>query len=129
MMSPFPWKIDPEQDDAGFIRDANNEIIAEDFRFLDLDDFEGIPELVNRGVASPVHNQVSQPGDDGSGGPQNAEGLLPCPFCGSDEVGFYDDDPSWMWFIKCKNCITTQQPTLTKSQAIENWNTRGGVRF
>ena len=46
MISPLPWKIDPEQDDSGIIRDANNEIIAEDYTFKNLDDFEAIPELI-----------------------------------------------------------------------------------
>ena len=48
MMSPLPWKIDPEQDDSGVMRDANNEIIAIDYRFLDSDDFEGIPKIIKK---------------------------------------------------------------------------------
>jgi len=45
MMHPLPWKIDDM--DCGIIRDNDGEIIAENYKFIDLDDFEGLVKLVN----------------------------------------------------------------------------------
>ncbi len=45
MMSPFPWKLD--ENDPARIYDADGEIIAENYRFVHLDDFEGLVKLVN----------------------------------------------------------------------------------
>ncbi len=44
MMSPFPWKLDGDGDK---IYDADGEIIAENYRFVHLDDFEGLVKMVN----------------------------------------------------------------------------------
>ena len=57
MISPLPWKINVEKDDSGIIRDANDEIIAEDYTFKDLDDFEAIPRLINHGAKSGQLNE------------------------------------------------------------------------
>ena len=46
MINPLPWKLDEE--DPSIIYDANGEIIAEDYRFLHVDDFEAICRLVNK---------------------------------------------------------------------------------
>lgn len=45
MISPLPWKLNEE--DPSIIYDAEGEIIAKDYRFLHLDDFESICRLFN----------------------------------------------------------------------------------
>jgi hypothetical protein len=45
MISKLPWKLDTE--DLSVIRDANGKIIAKDYRFLHVDDFERICDLIN----------------------------------------------------------------------------------
>ena len=40
MKSPAPWKLD--RNDPSIIYDANGNIIAEDYKFLHVDDFEAI---------------------------------------------------------------------------------------
>lgn len=45
MISQFPWKLD--EHDTSVIYDANGNIIAKDYKFIHMDDFEAICELVN----------------------------------------------------------------------------------
>ena len=47
MMSPLPWTLD--EGDPSIIYDSDGEIIAEDYKFLHVDDFEAICKLVNTG--------------------------------------------------------------------------------
>ena len=44
MISPLPWTID--ESDPSVIYDADGEAIAKDYKFLHVDDFEAICELV-----------------------------------------------------------------------------------
>lgn len=43
MVSPFPWKID--DDDASIVRDAEGTVIARNYQFLHVDDFEAIVKI------------------------------------------------------------------------------------
>ena len=45
MISSMPWVFD--ETDTSTIYDANGEIIAKDYRFLHIDDFECICDFVN----------------------------------------------------------------------------------
>ena len=45
MISPMPWVYDVT--DSSIIYDANGEIIAKDYKFLHIDDFEYICDFVN----------------------------------------------------------------------------------
>ncbi len=45
MINPLPWKLDEQ--DPSIIYDAEGEIIAKDYTFLHVDDFESICKLVN----------------------------------------------------------------------------------
>lgn len=47
MMSPRPWKLD--EDDPSIIYDADGEIIAENYRFFHVDDFERLVNYINNG--------------------------------------------------------------------------------
>ncbi len=56
----------------------------------------------------------------------NDEGLLDCPFCGSDDC--YPDYAagSNSHSICCGNCSCTTGPRLSKVLAVYRWNTRNG---
>ena len=45
MISPLPWKID--EVDPSIIYDVNGEIIAKNYTFIHVDDFEAICRLFN----------------------------------------------------------------------------------
>jgi len=45
MLSPRPWRLD--DNDSAKIYDANGDVVAEDYRFLHVDDFEAICRSVN----------------------------------------------------------------------------------
>lgn len=47
MVSPLPWKLDEH---GQTIFDAEGEVIAQDYRFRHVDDFEAICRLVNSGA-------------------------------------------------------------------------------
>lgn len=55
MISPLPWKLDENEPDT--IYDADGEIIAKNYRFLHLDDFEGLVKMVN------LASKTTQKGD------------------------------------------------------------------
>ncbi len=48
MKSPLPWKLD--EGDPSIIYDAHGNIIAEDYKFLHVDDFEAICKLIQQAV-------------------------------------------------------------------------------
>ncbi len=51
--------------------------------------------------------------------------LLPCPFCGSDKVGFWDtEDEEHPYQIVCLGCFNGTDECITKDVAIKKWNTR-----
>ena len=54
--------------------------------------------------------------------------LLPCPFCGSEEVFYiqYQHDAGVRWKVACMNCLAEIDRgwPQTKSAAQEFWNTR-----
>ena len=50
-----------------------------------------------------------------------AEGLKPCPFCGSTRV--YDAG-LWHHVIKCLDCGTRSAPCSKWNEAVSSWNTR-----
>ncbi len=50
MLSPLPWKLD--EHDPSKIYDANGKIIAEDYRFLHINDFERIPQIISDAMKS-----------------------------------------------------------------------------
>ena len=49
MISPLPWTLD--EHDPAKIFSAEGDVIAENYTFLDMDDFEAICELVNQSEA------------------------------------------------------------------------------
>ena len=52
MKSPLPWKID--ESDPSIIYDAHGDIIAEDYKFLHVDDFEAICKFSQKAVEIAV---------------------------------------------------------------------------
>ena len=77
-INPLPWKLD--DNDCAKIINEEGDIIAEDYTFKNMDDFEALPELVNNSVAerakSAVQSMVSQLGEAGSkGGPQKEDNI------------------------------------------------------
>lgn len=57
-------------------------------------------------------------------GEVDANGLLPCPFCGTSEVRVEQDESETWWWINCDKCDITIEPFVTKSIAIAMWNRR-----
>lgn len=47
--------------------------------------------------------------------------LKPCPFCGNEATIF---GRKAVWFVKCKECGTTQFVGNTKKRVVEAWNRR-----
>lgn len=43
MMSPFPWILD--ENDPSIIYDADGDVVAANYRFINVDDFEGIVRI------------------------------------------------------------------------------------
>jgi Lar family restriction alleviation protein len=54
--------------------------------------------------------------------------VAPCPFCGSEDVGF--TDPPAPWFVQCRSCLT-EGPSAhgddSKRGAARAWNTRAAL--
>ena len=51
--------------------------------------------------------------------------LLPCPFCGGDNLGFYHNHLFRDGYeVRCYDCHFGLQESRTKQEAIEAWNTR-----
>ena len=88
---------------------------------LDRQDFtEAIAEAIESGQLQP---QVSQPGSEVGCGPKNAEGLIPCPFCGSYDVEWQYERHS----VVCLTCDTFGPAFRdNKERAEEAWNKRWG---
>ena len=84
--------------------------------------------MAEAGAKSDQQPGVSQSGGAGSkGGPKNAEGLLPCPFCGK-EAEILDNSANALVYIQCRRC-TAEANGIDRDDAILKWNTRGGERF
>lgn len=57
--------------------------------------------------------------------PDSNEALLPCPFCGSSDLGLsngYDEDANWV--VVCHGCKSSGTFCVEKPRAIMRWNTR-----
>jgi Lar family restriction alleviation protein len=51
----------------------------------------------------------------------NLPALLPCPFCGSDDLGV---GAGMSWAVKCHDCFGRTQSHASRNDAIKAWNTR-----
>jgi len=49
MINPLPWKLD--EHNPSIIYSAEGDVIAKDYTFLNVDDFEGICDMVNSSTA------------------------------------------------------------------------------
>ena len=62
--------------------------------------------------------------------PKEGIGLLPCPFCGGNNVDLkhYKVKNNDWWYVSCEDCEIALDPLYfngqTKEQAIERWNRR-----
>lgn len=54
----------------------------------------------------------------------NDYGVLPCPFCDSDDV--YPDTDGKRYFVECGYCGCGTGPRLNEPAALRKWNTRNG---
>lgn len=52
--------------------------------------------------------------------------LLPCPFCGSDDLGFVIDDTD-LQFVECMNCGWTGPYGTGLQDTSEKWNRRAAA--
>lgn len=57
------------------------------------------------------------------------EKLKPCPFCGSNEVEFIEDEEQLIkntitGYILCSNCYVTTDSFFNEERAIKAWNRR-----
>lgn len=57
----------------------------------------------------------------------NDEGVLECPFCGSDEV--YLNGDLVLSFVECIDCCATSGEWGSDDTAIRHWNTREGHAY
>jgi hypothetical protein len=57
--------------------------------------------------------------------PNTSPELLPCPFCGTDNVALYRPALSKLWAVHCDESCDFKGPTaLSKAKAVFAWNTR-----
>ena len=54
----------------------------------------------------------------------NDEGLLECPFCGSNDA--YNDKNIHGYYVACSQCGCGTDEWLHQASAVKSWNTRGG---
>jgi hypothetical protein len=54
----------------------------------------------------------------------NDEGLLECPFCGSNDA--YSDSQGDDFFVACAECGNGTDYWLLLDDAVKKWNTRNG---
>lgn len=54
----------------------------------------------------------------------NDEGLLECPFCGSNDA--HNDKNIHVYYVACSQCGCSSDVHATKLAAATQWNTRGG---
>lgn len=55
------------------------------------------------------------------------EGLKPCPFCGSKDLGVYDvwsENCNPFRYILCRTCGAKSMAFRTAAQAVRAWNRR-----
>jgi Lar family restriction alleviation protein len=50
--------------------------------------------------------------------------MLPCPFCGSDDIMSFRDDESYTWRIHCRGCGADHGSNAGEKVAIVKWNAR-----
>lgn len=51
--------------------------------------------------------------------------LLPCPFCGGEDLGVSNGDASDDWCaIYCRECFASGPHNYTDDHASKGWNTR-----
>ena len=52
-----------------------------------------------------------------------SEQLLPCPFCGSDQVEMKGENAP-EWWVRCKECNAASATRPMRKQAAHDWNRR-----
>ena len=55
---------------------------------------------------------------------KDENGLLPCPFCGGDDLGV---GAGMSWAVKCHDCFGRTQSHNSRQEAIAAWNTRAYI--
>ena len=56
MINPLPWTLDEE--DPATIYDADGEIVAKDYKFLHVDDFQAICKLITSSISKKGDNRT-----------------------------------------------------------------------
>lgn len=54
--------------------------------------------------------------------------LLPCPFCGSEDVETDNSDLGKSWWVECLACMARSASWSEELEAIESWNRRAGEK-
>jgi|GEM_PF-4231486 len=58
MVSPLPWRLD--ENDPSIIYDANNEVIAKNYKFIHVDDFEAICRLIVKNCIKKISTKTGK---------------------------------------------------------------------